>query len=213
MIYDEEVQLRWYLVEGVDQYRVQVAHDADFTLLLLNQTFSDTSIVFDDLDMDCSLYYWCVRGELTDGVYGVWSQSWIFTSAREIEPGEHITVLLPGDVPLVLVYIPAGTYMRGRYPGEQDARDNESPQHVVTLTQDFCMGKYVVTKRQWEAVMETTPWAGQPYVLDDPNSPAVYVSWDDAQSFITALNAHITSTDQGAATFRLPSEAVWRHTV
>ncbi len=110
-----------------------------------------------------------------------------------------------------MVRIPAGTYLRGRYSGEQDSDSNEDPQHQVTLTRDFYLGKYEVTKGQWQAVMGTTPWSGQSYVLNEPDSPAVYVSWDDAQDFITALNAHITDTGQGAATVRLPSEAEWEY--
>ena len=49
--------------------------------------------------------------------------------------------------------------------------------------------------------MGTTPWEDQRFVLDDPNSPAVYVSWDDAQVFIDKLNA-LTGRE-----FRLPTEA------
>ena len=29
--------------------------------------------------------------------------------------------MLPGDVPLEMVYIGPGTFMMGRYPGEQDS--------------------------------------------------------------------------------------------
>jgi len=129
----------------------------------------------------------------------------------EGEPGDELTVTLPGDVPLVLVYVPAGTFLMGRYSGEQDSYSYEDPQHSVTLTQDFYLGKYELTKRQWQAVMGTTPWSGLSYVLNDLDSPAVYVSWNDAQSFITALNTHISSTGQGAATFRLPTEAEWEY--
>ncbi|HPO17302.1 MAG TPA: formylglycine-generating enzyme family protein, partial [Candidatus Hydrogenedentes bacterium] len=50
-----------------------------------------------------------------------------------------------------------------------------------------------------------SPWSGQSYVLDDPNSPAVYVSWNDAQSFLTALNTYT------GLTFRLPSESEWEY--
>jgi len=122
-----------------------------------------------------------------------------------------LVVMLPGDVPLALMHIPAGTFMMGRYAGEQDNYSYEDPQHSVTLSQDFYLGKYELTKRQWQAVMGTTPWSGQDYVLDDLDSPAVYVSWNDAQAFITALNTHITNTGQGAATFRLPTEAEWEY--
>jgi len=54
-------------------------------------------------------------------------------------------------------------------------------------------------------VLGTTPWSGRDYVLNDLDSPAVYVSWDDAKSFITALNSYT------GLTFRLPSEAEWEY--
>ena len=103
--------------------------------------------------------------------------------------GDTDTVLLPDNIPLNLVWISAGSYNRGAHANELDHLENELPQHQVTLIKGFWMGRYVVTKAQWEAVMGTTPWEDQRFVLDDPNSPAVYVSWDDAQVFIDKLNA------------------------
>jgi len=123
---------------------------------------------------------------------------------------ESEIILLPGAVPLEMVWIPAGTFLMGRYPGEQDSYDQEDPQHAVSVP-GFWLGKYELTKAQWTAMMGTTPWSGHSYVLSDPDSPAVYVSWSDSQAFITALNAHIASTGQGAATIRLPSEAEWEY--
>ena len=123
----------------------------------------------------------------------------------EPSPGDVTRVMLPGDVPLEMVWIPAGTFLMGRYSGEQDSYSDEDPQHQVTISSGFWMGKYELTQAQWTAVMGTTPWSGQSYVLDDPDSPAVYVSWNDAQSFISALN---TLTGK---TFRLPTEAEWEY--
>ena len=114
------------------------------------------------------------------------------------------TIMLPGNVPLTMVWCPAGTLMMGRRSGEQDSSTNEDPQHQVTL-QGFWMGKYELTKAQWTALMGTTPWSGKSYVLNDPNSPAIYVSWNDIQLFITALNSYT------GLTFRLPSEAQWEY--
>jgi formylglycine-generating enzyme required for sulfatase activity len=118
--------------------------------------------------------------------------------------GETDTIMLPGAVPLRMVWIPAGTFMMGRYADEQDSWEGEDPRHQVTVP-GFWMAKYELTKRQWQAVMGTTPWSGYDYVLDDLDSPAVWVSWDDAKAFITELN-----TDTGL-TFRLPSEAEWEY--
>ncbi len=122
------------------------------------------------------------------------------------------TILLPGDVPLVMVRIPAGTYMRGRYSGEQGSYSSEDPQHQVTLTQDFYLGKYPLTQAPWFAVRGSWPGTApsSSYGVGD-DYPAYNVSWDDAQNFIASLNAHITSTDQGSASFRLPTEAEWEY--
>ncbi len=128
------------------------------------------------------------------------------TGEVEREPGDTETFMLPGDVPLEMVWIPPGTFMMGRYPGEQDSIDWEDPQHEVTLTSGYWMGKYPVTKGQWKALMDTTPWSDH-YVLDDPDSPAVYVVLRDIRAFISALNEHT------GMEFRLPTEAEWEHAV
>ncbi|HQE82806.1 MAG TPA: formylglycine-generating enzyme family protein [Candidatus Hydrogenedentes bacterium] len=117
--------------------------------------------------------------------------------------GNEETIILPGNVPLAMLWIEPDTFMMGRYPGELDSSPEEDPQHSVTLTHGFWMGKYELTKAQWTAVMGTEPWASEGSVLDEPDTPAVYVSWDNAQQFITQLNS-LTGR-----TFRLPTEAEW----
>jgi formylglycine-generating enzyme required for sulfatase activity len=117
----------------------------------------------------------------------------------------HLPYLPKDAKPLVLVKIPAGNYMMGCYPNEQDSRGSEVPQHQVNIGYDFYMGKYEITKAQWEAVINTTPWQGQPYNHYDLNNPAIYITWGDCQAFVTELN----KLDQG--TFRMPSEAEWEY--
>ncbi|MBE7558483.1 SUMF1/EgtB/PvdO family nonheme iron enzyme [bacterium] len=99
---------------------------------------------------------------------------------------EEIIIDIPGlpedATPLILVRIPAGEFLMGRYPGEQDSQDYEDPQHYVDIGYDFYIGKYEITKAQWEAIMGTTPWSGKNYILDHPDSPAVYVSWNDIRN-------------------------------
>ncbi len=128
------------------------------------------------------------------------------------EPSEIETIILPGDVPLELVLVPAGTYMRGRYPEEQDSDDREAPQHEVTLSEDFWMSRYPITQAQWLAIMRS--WPGRSpnsYSGLGPDYPAYYVSLRDAQLFVQTLNRHITETGQGEATARIPTEAEWEY--
>ena len=120
--------------------------------------------------------------------------------------GETITMPLLGGAQMELVYIAPGTFIMGS-PNNEDGRDSdEGPQHQVTITQGFYLGKYEVTQGQWEAVMGTTPWSGQSYVEQSPNHPATYVSWDDVQEFIGKLN-----DAAGSDLYRLPTEAEWEY--
>ena len=108
---------------------------------------------------------------------------------------DSLIFLLSEDLELAMRPIPAGTFSMGSASNYSD----DEQVHEITITQDFHLGKFEVTKAQWEAVMPTTPWMGQDNVLDDPDTPATHVTWDDAQAFITLLN-HITGE-----TFRLPT--------
>ncbi len=95
-------------------------------------------------------------------------------------PGTE-TIMLPGGVPVEMVWIPAGSLQMGRHPNEQDSNSAEEPQHPVTLTQGFWMGKYELTKTQWAVVMGSVPWLGQSNVIEHGDSPAEYVSWNQAR--------------------------------
>ncbi len=122
-----------------------------------------------------------------------------------------------------MVKIPAGSFKMGASPekrkwatGEfydwksinpdEKLRKSQEPEHKVTISKDFYLGKYEVTQAQWKAVMGSVPnscYDGFDVGGDD--KPVVCVSWNDIQVYIKMLNA------RGNGTYRLPTEAEWEY--
>jgi formylglycine-generating enzyme required for sulfatase activity len=127
---------------------------------------------------------------------------------RQEQQGYRFLELLPGDITLEMVAIPEGSFVMGSPDDEPERRDNESPQHEVTVP-SFFMGRYPVTQAQWRAV------AAMPQVerelKPDPsgskgdNRPVERVSWYEAREFCARLSAHT------GREYRLPSEAEWEY--
>jgi formylglycine-generating enzyme required for sulfatase activity len=121
-----------------------------------------------------------------------------------VEDPNDETVLLPGDVPLVMKWVPAGSFAMGSLDTDPNAESSEMPRHTVTLS-GFWMGKYEVTNAQMKALTGTDPCMACLYTNGEANAPAVNLSWDDAKSFVTALSSYTGKT------FRLPSEAQFQY--
>ncbi len=109
------------------------------------------------------------------------------------------SVITDPNSTIEMVYIPAGSFMMG-----STNADDEHPIHGVSLD-DFYIGKYVITQKQWEALTGTNP---SEFVGED--LPVTNVSWDDAQLFAARLSKrtccgscpHGTTT---ASCLRLPT--------
>ncbi|WP_233455473.1 MULTISPECIES: formylglycine-generating enzyme family protein [Nostocales] len=109
---------------------------------------------------------------------------------------------------LEMVAIPGGTFMMGSPREELQRRDNESPQHSVTV-QPFFMGKYQVTQAQWRFVAQlpqvNRELKSDPSRFKGDNRPVESVSWKDAVEFCSRLSQYT------GRTYRLPSEAEWEY--
>jgi formylglycine-generating enzyme required for sulfatase activity len=92
----------------------------------------------------------------------------------------------------------------GSPEAEQDRVGNEGPEHLVMMS-GFWLSRHELTKAQWTALMGTAPWSGLEYVLNHPDSAAVYISWNDAQAYVSALRTY------SGLSFRLPSESEWEY--
>ena len=141
------------------------------------------------------------------------SQSSATTNAAITRTDTLVTV---NSIGMKFIAIPSGSFLMGVGDGVRGAYDSEKPQHAVTITKPFHIGKYEVTQAEWEAVMGSNPYTldrsnsfynlpGMAARITRPDHPAT-VSWDDAQQFIARLNAK-----EGHNRYRLPTEAEWEY--
>ncbi|MDR1242621.1 MAG: formylglycine-generating enzyme family protein [Deltaproteobacteria bacterium] len=105
------------------------------------------------------------------------------------------------SIGMEFILIPSGSFTMGTDKDFEDASDDERPQHRVSISKPFYLGKYEVTQAQWTAVM-----GNNPSKFKGRRNPVEQVSWDDAQDFIQRLNQQ-----EGHARYRLPTEAEWEY--
>jgi len=124
-----------------------------------------------------------------------------------LKPGQPFTVSLPENATLDFVPIKPGKFLMGSPDSEAGRLLDEGPQHEVTISKDFWLGKYPVTQAQFQAVTAFNPSVFK----TDPNLPVEYLTWDDA----TAFCAKLTEQEQAAGrlpagyAYQLPTEAQW----
>ncbi len=159
--------------------------------------------------------------------------------------GQPWTLPLPGKCSLDMVWIPPGSFLMGRPAADADDHKYESPdewlsrvyidhqvaecpQHKVTLTQGFWLGKYKVTQAQWFAVTGKTAVQQRDSVIgvasrdlkpyfpvpaEGSDYPIFYVGWDKAISFCAA----VIERERAAGhlplgyEYTLPTEAQWEY--
>lgn len=109
--------------------------------------------------------------------------------------------IITNSIGMKMRLIPAGSFMMGSLENELYRKDNEGPQHKVTISEPFYLGVYEVTQEQYEKVMGENQ-----SVFEDNRRPVENVSWNDAKEFCAKLTAL-----EGNATYRLPTEAEWEY--
>ena len=129
------------------------------------------------------------------------------------------------DCPLMVV-IPSGSFMMGAPTDEPRAGGDEQPQHEVRIAKAFAVGKFELTRGEYAPFVEATGWSSTggcyyrtgPVPENDPerhwqnsgypqddSHPAVCVSRNDAQAFVTWLSA------KTGKAYRLLSESEWEY--
>jgi len=108
---------------------------------------------------------------------------------------------ITNSIGMEFVLIPAGEFDMGSPSGEFERYDTEDLVHEVRIPENFYMGKYEVTQKQWREIMGDNP---SNFRGDD--LPVESVSWNDVQEFIKNINKK-----EGMDKYRLPSEAEWEY--
>lgn len=133
------------------------------------------------------------------------------------------------DCPEMIV-LPAGTVRLGSPEDEPGRRPDEGPQQVVRIDRPFAVGRYEVTRAQYEVFLRRSKrkvsgqcitdrrnpgtWAPDartnvrdPGFAQGANHPGACVSWNDAIAYVDWLNAKTGA----AAGYRLLTEAEWEY--
>jgi len=180
------VTLKWTLQTGVvyDLYLDEVNGSKP---VAINLTQAECEII---QLQDQKTYYWKVVAKLAETGKTTASAVWSFTVNN--------TQIVPTGLEMVLVE--GGTFTMGSPTTELDRYSDET-QHSVTLS-SFYIGKYEVTQKLWFDIMGTKP----SYFANCDDCPVEQVSWNDIQTFLTALNTKYPGNN-----FRLPTEAQWEY--
>jgi len=103
--------------------------------------------------------------------------------------------------------VPPGGFTMGSPDSEVGRAGNEGPQHTVSISKAFAVGKYAVTFDEWDACVAAGGCAHKP---DDRGwsrgrQPVINVSWEDAQAYVAWLSK------KAGKPYRLLSEAEWEY--
>jgi formylglycine-generating enzyme required for sulfatase activity len=135
-------------------------------------------------------------------------QPHVLSPAREgaLKPGETFRECADDRRCPEMVVVPAGEFVMGSSTSEQGRRDDEGPEHTVTLAQPFTVSRFEITFAQWDACVrygDCDPPIDDGYGRD--RQPAINVTWDDAQRYVAWLSR------MTGKRYRLLSEAEWEY--
>ena len=107
-----------------------------------------------------------------------------------------------------MVVIPAGKFVMGSPGYEAGRRGNEGPQHEVTISWSFAVGKYEVTFAEWDACVAGGGCRGeqpQDWGEGRGRKPVVSGIWGGAKAYVSWLSG------KTGEEYRLLSEAEWEY--
>ncbi len=134
-----------------------------------------------------------------------------FPSARRAAPlsQSELKALQPKDLfkecescPEMVV-VPAGEFVMGAPQSEAGTTPDERPPHQVTIARPFAVGRFPVTRGEWDACVEAGVCTYRPpdQGSGSGSRPVVGITWEDARQYVWWLSRTT------GRTYRLLSEA------
>ena len=138
------------------------------------------------------------------------------STSLQVEAASMATThTVQGASNLEMIWVEPGTFTMGSPTSEAGRNADREDEHTVTLTKGFYLGKYEVTQAQYQAVMtgNSNQLSATPSQYTGNDRPVEKVSWDDAQIFLTRLNAAEQAAGRLPAgwSYVLPTESEWEY--
>jgi formylglycine-generating enzyme required for sulfatase activity len=115
---------------------------------------------------------------------------------------ESLPLTFTNSLGMEFVLIPAGIFMMGALPKDEEADEIEKPIHKVSITKSFYIGKYLVTQDDWVKLnMKNT----SKFKELGKKLPVECVTYFDCMEFLQKLN------QMESKNYRLPTEAEWEY--
>ncbi len=120
------------------------------------------------------------------------------TASDQPNPGLPVSFEIEDGVHLEMIWVEPGSFNIG---------NRDTPVEIV-ISEGFWLGKYPVTQRIYESIMELNPSS---FATEEGERPVEQVSWNDAQYFCEEMTRLLPEGLDEPFRFRLPKESEWVH--
>ncbi len=133
---------------------------------------------------------------------------WLLVAVAAASPLSAQPQTFTNGIGMELVLAPAGDFLMGCSPYDQECGGDEKPVHNVKISKSFYISKFETTQEQWTVIM-----GGNPSYFNESRvgaawakHPVEQVSRQAAQEFLQKL-----SEREKNRKYRLPTEAEWEY--